>query len=54
MPTSTGLISRKDIKSDHDADVVKNLREAGAILTCLTNTSEVSNFYLLNIVMNEF
>jgi fatty acid amide hydrolase 2 len=41
MPNTTGLCNRKDFVAPEDADVVTNLRNAGAILTCLTNTSEV-------------
>lgn len=41
MPNATGLMSRKDAVASEDADVVVNLKKAGAILTCLTNTSEV-------------
>ena len=44
MPNATGLISRKDFRSSENADVVVNLKNAGAILTCMTNTSEVLNF----------
>lgn len=40
MPNTTGIIARKDFKAPKDADVVKYMRESGAILTCLTNTSE--------------
>ena len=41
QPNTTGVIDRKDIMAPEDADVVKNMKQAGAILTCLTNTSEV-------------
>lgn len=41
MPNATGLISRKDFRSSENADVVVNLKNAGAILTCMTNTSEL-------------
>jgi Asp-tRNA(Asn)/Glu-tRNA(Gln) amidotransferase A subunit family amidase len=41
MPNSTGIIDRKDYRAPGDADVVKYMKEAGGILTCLTNTSEV-------------
>jgi fatty acid amide hydrolase 2 len=41
MPNTTGIIARKDFKAPIDADVVRHMKEAGGILTCLTNTSEV-------------
>ena len=41
MPNATGVCVRKDFRAPDDADVVKHLKSAGAILTCLTNTSEV-------------
>jgi fatty acid amide hydrolase 2 len=41
MPNTTGIIARKDFRAPEDADVVKYMKESGAILTCLTNTSEV-------------
>ena len=47
MPNSAGLYARKDEIAKEDNDVVKNVRNAGAILTCVTNTSEVINIFLL-------
>ena len=41
MPNATGIIARKEFRSPEDAEVVKLMRESGAILTCVTNTSEV-------------
>ncbi len=41
MPNATGSIKRKDFRAPDDADVVRYMREAGGILTCLTNTSEL-------------
>jgi Asp-tRNA(Asn)/Glu-tRNA(Gln) amidotransferase A subunit family amidase len=41
MSNATGIVDRKDFRAPEDADVVKLMRQAGAILTCLTNTSEV-------------
>ena len=38
MKTTGGLSHRKDIYMSHDADVVKRLKEAGAIILCKTNT----------------
>ena len=40
MPNTAGVIARKDFRAPEDADVVRYMREAGGILTCLTNTSE--------------
>ena len=37
-PNATGIIARSHIRSPDDADVVKHLRNAGAIMTCMTNT----------------
>lgn len=50
-PNTTGVFARKDFIPTEDADVVRYMRESGAILTCLTNTSEAcmwlesSNYY---------
>ena len=41
MPNSTGIVARKDFRAPEDAVIVKYMREAGAILLCVTNTSEV-------------
>jgi fatty acid amide hydrolase 2 len=40
MPNTAGVVARKCIVSENDSDVVKHMRRAGAILTCMTNTSE--------------
>lgn len=40
MSNNTGLLSRKDFIAPQDATIIKYMRNAGAILTCLTNTSE--------------
>ncbi len=40
QPNTTGIIARKDFVAPVDADVVRWTRKAGAILICLTNTSE--------------
>ena len=45
MPNTTGSKFRKDIRAPHDADVVKYMRQSGAILTCLTNTSELCMWF---------
>ena len=59
MPNSTGCFARVNFRAPKDADVVRHLREAGAILTCLTNTSEVcmwleSNNYLYGTTKNPY
>lgn len=41
MPNASGLVRRKDFRAPEDAVVVKNMRKAGAILLCTTNTSEL-------------
>jgi fatty acid amide hydrolase 2 len=58
-PNSTGLIKRKDFKAPQDAVVVRNMRQAGAIMTCLTNTSELcmwfeSSNYLYGTTRNPY
>jgi fatty acid amide hydrolase 2 len=45
MPNTTGSKFRKDIRAPHDADAVKYMRQSGAILTCLTNTSELCMWF---------
>ena len=37
---ATGVIARRDNKCTTDCDIVTNMRNAGGILLCLTNTSE--------------
>ena len=41
LPNSSGLVDRKDIISDVDAQVVENLKAAGAIPIAVTNCSEL-------------
>jgi fatty acid amide hydrolase 2 len=41
MPCATGLVDRKNFRASEDADIVKNMRKSGAILLCVTNTSEM-------------
>ncbi len=41
MPWTSGLVSRRDLVGDHDAATVKRLRDAGAIVMGVTNTSEL-------------
>jgi len=38
MKTTGGIVHRKDLIMSQDADVVQNLKEAGAIILCKTNT----------------
>ena len=40
MPNTTGSKSKKNRIALEDSNSVKNMRNAGAILLCLTNTSE--------------
>jgi fatty acid amide hydrolase 2 len=59
MPNATGSLFRKDFRAPQDADVVKYMREAGAILTCLTNTSQLcmwfeSSNYLYGTTKNPY
>ena len=41
MPNSSGLVSRRHLRSTHDAPTVARLRAAGAIPLGVTNTSEL-------------
>jgi hypothetical protein len=41
-PNSAGFVARRSTCANKDADVVKNMRDAGCILICLTNTSELN------------
>ena len=41
MPNAAGLVSRKGIRSTSDAPPVAQLKKAGAIPLCVTNTSEL-------------
>ncbi|CAF0988502.1 unnamed protein product [Brachionus calyciflorus] len=41
MSNNSGLTCRKENRAPEDAVVVKHMKQAGAILTCVTNTSEV-------------
>lgn len=59
MPNSTGVLARKNFVVPYDADVVKHIRQAGAILTCVTNTSEAcmwmeSSNYLYGTTKNPY
>ncbi|EDO36046.1 predicted protein, partial [Nematostella vectensis] len=41
MPHSSGLVERKNVISEHDSEVVENLRQNGAIPMAVTNCSEL-------------
>lgn len=41
MPNTSGLISRRSLRSEYDATAVRRLREAGAIPLGVTNVSEL-------------
>ena len=41
MKNAVGLVSRKYIKAEDDADIVRLMKNAGAIFLCITNTSEL-------------
>ena len=45
MKFSSGLVCRKNIKAEEDADVIKQMKKAGAILLCTTNVSELGLYY---------
>jgi len=44
LPTTAGALVLKDFKTDRDADVVRQLRAAGAVILGKTNLSEWANF----------
>lgn len=45
MPNASGLISRKGSVAEEDAEVVKRLKQAGAIPFIITNVSELCMWY---------
>ena len=45
LPNTSGLLCRKNVIAERDADVVANLRRAGAIPIGLTNCSELCMWY---------
>lgn len=45
LNNSTGVVCRKHIKAPDDADVIKLMKKAGAILLCVTNVSELGLWY---------
>jgi fatty acid amide hydrolase 2 len=42
---STGLVARKGLKAEEDAEVIELMRESGAILLCVTITSELGLWF---------
>jgi fatty acid amide hydrolase 2 len=42
---STGLVARKGLKAQEDAQVIQLMREAGAIIVCVTITSELGLWF---------
>jgi fatty acid amide hydrolase 2 len=48
MCNSAGLVNRKDVKANRDADAIKLMRKAGAILLCITNISELGLWFETN------
>jgi Asp-tRNA(Asn)/Glu-tRNA(Gln) amidotransferase A subunit family amidase len=47
MLHTIGLIARKDCKADVDAEAVKLMKEAGAILIAVSNVPEVNKWYVI-------
>lgn len=45
MPHASGLVIRKNVIAEEDAEVVKRLKEAGAIPFIITNVSELCMWY---------
>ena len=45
MPNASGLIERKDYRSEEDCPVVTYMKKAGAIPFCITNVSELCMWY---------
>ena len=45
MPNASGLVSRKGYVADEDAEVIKRLKQAGAIPFIITNVSELCMWY---------
>lgn len=41
MKNTVGLVCRKSSKAEEDAEVIKLMKNAGAILLCITNMSEL-------------
>ncbi|XP_070156051.1 fatty-acid amide hydrolase 2 [Polyergus mexicanus] len=48
MQQTAGLVKRKDIRADRDADAIKLMRSAGAIPLALTNVSELAMWWESN------
>lgn len=45
MKQTAGLVSRREIRSDRDAETIKLIREAGAIPLATTNVSELAMWW---------
>lgn len=45
MPQTSGLVSRREIRADHDAPTVDRLKQSGMIPLATTNTSELCMWY---------
>ena len=45
MPNASGLVSRKGYVAEEDAEVIKRLKQAGAIPFIITNVSELCMWY---------
>ena len=41
MRNTAGMLCRKYVKAEEDADVIKLMKKAGGILICVTNVSEL-------------
>lgn len=42
MKFSCGMVCRKDIRASEDSDIVKGLKNSGAILIAMTNVPELN------------
>ena len=45
MKFSSGVVCRSHMRAEEDADVIKLMKKAGAILLCTTNVSELGLYY---------
>lgn len=45
LANASGLVSRKGLKAEEDAEVVKRLKKSGAIPFIITNVSELCMWY---------
>lgn len=51
---TAGVVLRKDVVAKADADVIRRLREKGAIIIGLTNVPEICMWYVRNIIFCPF